>query len=150
MDGSLVVAKRFKFFLPYWDKNDRTTVQRIYAFLQAITPVVAPLTLTALVFTPYMLAGLAWLAPTLQAMDRNRLRTIFAALWATSELSKHFIFGSPGFGSYIRWMRQQIWFTPCECRRQADLCMVLHADMSRRRRILYHPIYFQEDRGRTI
>ena len=112
--GTLIIGKRFRFFLPFTGQAKKgTVVGRCIGFFHAVKPYMHAVASLPMLAMPVCLFA----SQTGGAqIDNGSCRLQFACLWVASKLWKRVSYQRIGRQNAINMLRNHIWLAPCNFR----------------------------------
>ncbi|KAF2166946.1 glycosyltransferase family 2 protein [Zasmidium cellare ATCC 36951] len=109
--GSLLVARKFNFFLPWLNKSSLSSAQRFFGMHHAFKTYFSTALILPLILLP-LLALSPGLISTHETLDRRALRTPYLFLWLSSKIWKYLIFSQVGTKNLSNISRNRYWVVP--------------------------------------
>ncbi|KAK4496387.1 hypothetical protein PRZ48_012367 [Zasmidium cellare] len=105
--GSLIVARKFSFFLPFLNKSPLSPAQRFFGMHQAFKTY-----FSMALIVPLLLLPLLTFTDGLDRLDSRALRLPYLLLYLTSKIWKHLIFSPVGTKNTANISRNRYWVVP--------------------------------------
>lgn len=114
--GSLIIAQRFRFFLPFLSNYQCSPMPQVFAFLHAIKAYTVSGMAIAMLFLPFLVLHRAIhpLQPGVTVGERHDLGTVFLVIWIANTVTKEWLYSRLGSRNMSAMSSNRFWTAPCK------------------------------------